>query len=120
MASMICSRAARTGWISLFRMNCSFWTVSKSVGSLMMILRAPFSWDRGRTTFSRATDSGTSSMTDGGDGHLGQVDELHAVELGDGAHDLFGGGVAELDEGVLELGAGLLLKVPGFLRADRG
>ena len=41
---------------------------------------------------------------DGGrDGDFGQVDELQAVELGDGAHDLFGGGVAELDEGVCSL-----------------
>ena len=44
----------------------------------------------------------------GGDGHVGQVDELDAAVLGDGAHDLLGGGVAELDEGVGELGPGLL------------
>ena len=59
--------------------------VEVAEGSLMMILSAPLSCDRGRTTFSRATDSGTSSMTAGGNGDFGEVDELHAVELGDGA-----------------------------------
>ena len=97
--------------MSLFRMNCSFCSVSKSVGSLMMILSVPFSWDMsGMTTFSRATDSGTSSMTDGGNGDIGQVDGLHAVKLGHGLHDVVMRGVAELDEAVLELGAGLFLQ----------
>ena len=32
----------------------------------MTILRTPLSCDSGMTTFSRATDSGTISMTDGG------------------------------------------------------
>ena len=77
--------------MSLFRMNWSFWTVSKFVGSAVMILRTLPSSDSGRTTFSRATDSGTSSMTALGIVDVGQVDELHAVELGDGRHDLVGG-----------------------------
>ena len=37
--------------------------VSKSLGSCMMTLMAPFSCARGMTMFSRASDSGTSSMT---------------------------------------------------------
>src|SRR5205807_4700245 len=46
---------------------------------------------------------------DGGrDGDVLEVHELHAVELGDGGHDLVGGGVAEFEEGVLDLGPGLL------------
>ena len=87
-------------------MNCSFSTVSKSVGSLHDDLERPFLGDRGMTMFSRATDSGTSSMTVGRNGDFGQVDELHAVELGDGAHHLFLGGIAEFVDGVVDLGAG--------------
>ena len=40
--------------------------VSKSIGLCMMTLMAPFSWASGITMFSRASDSGTSSTTDGG------------------------------------------------------
>ena len=52
--------------MSLLRMNCNFSTVAKSEGSCMMIVKEPSSAERGRTRFSRATDSGTSSMTAGG------------------------------------------------------
>ena len=51
----------------------------------------------------------------GRDGDFRQVHELEAVVLGDGAHDLFGGGVAEFDEGVRQLGAGLLLDGSRFV-----
>jgi hypothetical protein len=50
-----------------------------------------------------------------GDGDFGEVDELKAVELGDGAHDLVGVTVAEFDERILQFGTGLLLEAPGFL-----
>ena len=72
--------------------------VSKSIGSCMMTLIAPFSWARGMTMFSRASDSGTSSMTDGGDLDLAELDEVHAVLLGLGLHDVVGVGVAQLDQ----------------------
>src|SRR5262249_38159764 len=47
-------------------------------------------------------------------GDLGEVDKLQAVELGDGAHDVFSRGVVELDDGVLKLGAGLAGHGAGF------
>jgi hypothetical protein len=36
------------------------------------------------------------------------------VEFGKGAHDLIGVGVTKFDEGVVELGAGLLTDAPGL------
>ena len=100
--------------MSLFRMNWSFCTVSKSLGSLMMILRTPFSCDSGRTTFSRATDSGTSSTTAAG--MVTSVRSMNCMPWNSAMAliDLLGGGVAELDEGVVELGAGLLRDAAGF------
>jgi hypothetical protein len=66
MASLICSFTDRTGRISTFSMNWSFEIVSKSVGSLMTIRSVPLSSASGMTSFSRAIDSGTFSMTSGG------------------------------------------------------
>ena len=86
--------------------------VSKSIGSCMMTLIAPFSCDSGITMFSRASDSGTSSITDGRDLDLAELDEGHAVLLGLGLHDVVGVGVAQLDERFLDRGrypAGSLL-----------
>ena len=102
--------------MSLFRMNCSFCD-GVEVGGIADddLAGRCSSCDSGRTTFSRATDSGTSSMTDGGMVTSVEVDGLHAVKLGDGGHDLVDGGVAELDEGVLELHAGLLREVAGLV-----
>ena len=76
--------------------------VSKSIGLCMMTLMAPFSWARGITMFSRASDSGTSSTTDGGDLDLAELDEVHAELLGLGLHDLVRVGVAELDQRLFE------------------
>ena len=72
--------------MSLLRMNWSFCTVSKSVGSLMMILSAPFSWRQRQDDVFAGHRFGHQFDDGGGDGDLGEVDELHAVELGDGAH----------------------------------
>ncbi len=63
-----------------------------------------------------ASDRFRDQLDDGGgDGDLGEIDELHPVKLGQGAHDLIGTGVAEFDEGVSQLGAGLLGDGAGFV-----
>ena len=84
--------------MSLLKMNCSFCTVSTSPGSLMMILRVPFSWAMGRT-YVLARDRLGHQFDNGlGNRDLGEVDELQAVVLGDGVHHLLGRAIAELDE----------------------
>ena len=74
--------------MSLLRMNWSFCRVSKSLGSLMMILRTPFSCDERQDDVFAGHRLGHQLDDGGRDGDVGEVDELHAVELGDGAHDL--------------------------------
>ena len=52
--------------------------------------------------FSRASDSGTSSMTEAGISISRELDEGQAVLLGLGLHDVVGVGVAELDQRLLD------------------
>ena len=80
-----------------------------------MILSTLPSSDSGRTTFSRATDSGTSSMTDLGISTSSRFDELQVVKLGDGLHHLGLGGVVRLDQRLLQLDAGAGCQAFGFL-----
>ena len=54
------------------------------------------------TMFSRASDSGTSSMTEAGISISLELDERQAVLFGLGLHDVVGVGVAQLDQGVLD------------------
>ena len=79
-----------------------------------MILSAPFSCDMRQDDVFAGHRFGHEFDDGGGDGDFGEVDELHAVEFGEGAHDLIGVGVSELDEGVVELGAGLLADALGL------
>ena len=52
--------------------------------------------------FSRASDSGTSSMTEARDLDFVERDELEAMLFGLGLHDVVGVGVAQFDEGILD------------------
>src|SRR5207302_1849753 len=62
-----------------------------------------------------AGDRFGDEFDDGGrNGDLGEVNELQAVVLGDGAHDLVGSGVAEFDDGIGELHAGLAFEAAGL------
>ena len=79
-----------------------------------MILRAPFSWDKRQDDVFTGDRFGDEFDDGGGNGHFRKIDELHSVELGQGAHDLIGAGVAEFDEGIGQLGAGLLGDGAGF------
>ena len=50
-----------------------------------------------------------NELDDGrGNRHVGEIDKLQAVILGHRSHDVVLGGVTELDEGIGQLGAGLL------------
>ena len=83
-------------------------------------LQRPVLLGHGQDAFSRATDSGTSSITIGRDDHFVQVDEVQAVLLGHGPHDLLAGAVAQPDQGVVDLHArrsGPCVPLPG---AGRG
>ena len=68
----------------------------------------------GKNDVLRAHRFGDEFHHGGGDRDLGQIDELQAVMLGEALDHLFGRGVAELDERVGQLGAGLLLNGPRF------
>ena len=68
----------------------------------MMTRMTPLSWARGMTMFSRASDSGTSSMTEAGISISWSSTKCQAVLFGLGLHDVVGVGVAELDEGLLD------------------
>ena len=68
----------------------------------MMTLMVPLPWERGMTMFSRASDSGTSSMTEAGISISRELDERQAVLLGLGLHDVVGVGVAQLDQRLLD------------------
>ena len=67
-----------------------------------MTRMVPLSCESGITMFSRASDSGTSSITDGGNLDLAQLDERQAVLLGLRLHDVVGAGIAQLDQRLLD------------------
>ena len=122
MASRIASRGASTRSICLLRMNRNLSTVSISEGSLRMIVSRPSPSERGRTAFSRATDSGTSSMTDGRDGDFGDIDVGQTVLLRNRPGNVFTGHVAQADQGVGKFDArllGHLLGLGDLVRADK-
>ena len=64
----------------------------------MITLIVPLPWASGITMFSRASDSGTSSMTEAGISISRELDEGHAVLFGLGLHDVVGLGVPQLDQ----------------------
>jgi len=51
-----------------------------------------------------------------GNGFVGEVDVVEFVELCEGLHGLIDRAIAQLDENILEFGAGLLLHGPSFFQ----
>ena len=95
-------------------MNRSLSNVSKSIGSLTMTFRWPSSSASGRMAFSRATDSGTNSTTEGGIDDFAEIDVVQAVLLGHRPHHFFARGIAQPDQGVGQLHARLGGHLLGF------
>ena len=83
-------------------MNCSFSIVSKSIGSCMMTLRRAVLLGQRHDDVLAGDRLGHQLDDRGGDLDLAEVDELQAVLLGLGLHDVLGLGVAQLGQGVLE------------------
>ena len=101
MASRMFSRGARAISTLRFRMNRSLSNVSRSSGSLTITRSAPSSSSAiGRMAFSRATDSGTNSTTDGGMTTSLQIDEVERMLLRHRPHDFFARGVAQRENRV--------------------
>ena len=101
--------------MSLLRMNWSFSTRVEVGGVADDDLEGPALLSQGQDDVFARHRLGHQLDDGRRNGDVGEIDELHAVELGDGGHHLLVGGVAELDQGVGQFGPGLLRDALRFL-----